>query len=114
MRLTVVLNGGLKTCCSTYSSKYVLEVIKGWVEGTCSVALIDARKEEWEPDDMARLAIEYFGQEAYPFVYIDDLLMEIGRISPKEELITMLSGKPKRGITLVSRLISSVPNNGKI
>ncbi|MFW6147806.1 MAG: hypothetical protein ACOC6B_05365 [Thermodesulfobacteriota bacterium] len=99
MRITIVLNGGLKSCCSTYPPEYVHEIVKNWMDGICHVAVIDAEKESWNPDELASLSIKYFDQQAYPFIYIDDLLMDTGRIPPKEELITILSQEPRRGIT---------------
>ena len=99
MKLSIVLNGGLKSCCSTYPPEFVHETVKQWLEGVCSVEMIDAEKENWNPDDLAALAIKCFGQQAYPFLYIDDVLMDIGRIPPKEELIGMLSKEPRKSIT---------------
>jgi len=99
MKLTIVLNGGLKSCCSTYPSEYVYEIVKQWMDGICDVAVIDAEKESWNPDELAFLSIKYFDQQSYPFIYIDDLLMDVGRVPPKEELIAMLSKEPRRGIT---------------
>lgn len=99
MKLNIVLNGGLKSCCSTYPPKYVHEIVKQWIDGICDVAVIDAEKENWHPDDLASLAIKYFGQHAYPFMYIDDVLIDIGRIPPKDELIALLSKESRKGIT---------------
>jgi len=94
-----IVKGGLKSCCSTYPPEYVHKVVKGWMDGMCTVKVIDAEKESWNPDDLASLAINYFDQQAYPFIYVDDLLMDIGPVPPKEELVAMLSQESRRGIT---------------
>ena len=59
MKLTIVVNGGLKSCCSTYPPEYVPEVVQGWLEGMCAVKVIDAEKENWNPDELASLSIKY-------------------------------------------------------
>jgi len=99
MKLKIVLNGGLKSCCSTYPPEFVHEVVKGWLDGICDVAVTDAEGGNWTPDNLASLAIKYFGEYAYPFIYVDDALIGAGYFPPREELIAILSQEQRNGIT---------------
>ena len=93
MKLCIVLNGGLQSCCSTYPPELVHEIVKKWTEGLCEVSVIDAKKEEWESDEMASLAIDYFGEYAYPFIYIDDVLVSLGHFPTQRELLQFFHKK---------------------
>ena len=62
------------------------------------VSVIDAKKEEWESDEMASLAIDYFGEYAYPFIYIDDVLVSLGHFPTQRELLAVLSQEKRKGV----------------
>jgi hypothetical protein len=32
MKVTIILDGGLKSCCSSYSPELVREVVRGWLK----------------------------------------------------------------------------------
>ena len=99
MKLCVVLNGGLQSCCSVYSPEIVHEIVENWTEGMCEVRVIDAKKEAWEPDEMASLAIDYFGEYAYPFIYIDDVLINFGHFPTRRELFAVLLQEKRKSVS---------------
>lgn len=99
MKLCIVLNGGLQSCCSVYSPEIVHEIVENWTEGMCEVSVIDAKKEAWEPDEMASLAIDCFGEYAYPFIYIDDILITIGHFPSSSKFIAFLLQDEIKGIS---------------
>ena len=96
-KLTIVLNGGLKGCCSVYPVEFVDEVVKDWLAGQYEHETIDAKKGEWRPDGLAELALKYFEEGAYPFIYVDGVLRMLGHFPEQRELLAMLlqgAGKP--------------------
>ena len=99
MKLCVVLNGGLQSCCSVYLPELVKEIVGDWTEGMCNLEVIDAKSEEWKADELASPAIKYFGEYAYPFIYIDDILITIGHFPSSSEFIAFLLQDEIKGIS---------------
>lgn len=99
MKVTIVLNGGLKSCCSTYPPEYVREVVEGWLKGIGEVEVIDKQQENWIMEDLASLAEKYFGEEIYPLVYIGGKLATIGHIPEAESLVAMAKNQAVFGVT---------------
>lgn len=100
MRLTIVLNGELKTCCSTYPPQIVEDVIWQWLAGMCEVETIDVKEVNWVPDELASQAIERLGEKAYPFIYLDGALVCAGYFPSRDELRVLLSEESKaEGLT---------------
>lgn len=98
-KLTIILNGGLKSCCSVYPPELVHEIVKDWTEGMCNVTVIDAKKEDWSPDELASFAIKYFGEYAYPFTYIDDILINLGHFPTQGELRAVLLQENRKEVS---------------
>jgi len=63
----------------------------------CEVSVIDAKKEAWEPDEMASLAIDHFGEYAYPFIYRDDVLVTLGHFPLGVSLLRSFSKIKRNG-----------------
>jgi len=99
MKVTIVVNGGLKSCCSTYPLEYVREVVEGWLKGISEVEVIDKQQGNWVPGDLASLAEKYFGEEIYPLVYIGDTLATIGNIPDADSLVAMATNQADFGVT---------------
>ena len=97
--LRIVLNGGLQSCCSIYPPELVKEIVGDWTEGMCNLEMIDAKGEEWRTDKLASPAIKYFGEYAYPFIYIDDILITIGHFPSRGEFIVFLLQDETKGIS---------------
>ncbi|PIU28891.1 MAG: hypothetical protein COT09_03630 [Candidatus Hydromicrobium americanum] len=99
MNIKIILNGGLKSCCSTYPPEYVREVVKGWLKETDEVEVIDKQQGNWSPDDLVSVAEKYFGDSIYPLLYSEDTLVAIGNLPDRDTLVTMATNKAKFGIT---------------
>ena len=99
MKVTIVLNGGLKSCCSTYPPEYVREVVEGWLKGTSEVVVIDKQKESWTPDSLASMATKYFSNDIFPLIYVGDTLAAAGSFPDMNTLIAMATNKMNYGIT---------------
>jgi len=99
MKITIVLNGGLKSCCSTYPPEYVHKVVEGWLKGIGEVEVVDKQKGDWIPDNLASMATKYFGDDAYPLLYVGETLAAIGRIPEMDTLTGMVTNKVKFGVT---------------
>ncbi|MGQ9616476.1 MAG: hypothetical protein ACUVWJ_08760 [Spirochaetota bacterium] len=99
MKVTVVLNGGYKSCCTTYPLEFVLEYLRKQIEGEAEVQVIDKQKEEWTPDHVASMAIEYFGERAFPLVYAGDKLAFVGSLPDPETIVEIMNGEENTGIT---------------
>jgi len=97
-KLTIILNGGLKSCCSLYPSEMVKEIVGEWTEGMCNLEVVDTKERKWNPDELASMAIKYFGEYAYPFIYIDDVLISIGYFPTQEELLELLLREEVKGV----------------
>ena len=99
MKITIVLDGGLKSCCSSYPSDYVREVVEGWLKETAEVKVIDRQEGNWSPDALARVAEKYFGDEIYPLVYIENTLATIGNLPDVDTLVAMATNRVDFGVT---------------
>jgi len=96
--LRIVLNGGLQSCCSVYPPGMVKEIVGEWTEGMCNLEVIDAKEGEWKADELASLAMKYFGEYAYPFIYINGILIAIGHFPSRGEFISLLLQDEIKGI----------------
>jgi hypothetical protein len=99
MKITIVLDGGLKSCCSTYPPEYVRDVVEGWLKEAGEVEVIDKRQGKWSPDALASLAEKYFGDGTYPLVYCGDALATIGYLPDADTLVAMATKQGEFGVT---------------
>ncbi len=91
MKIHVILNGELKTCCSAYPTEQVQTILSSWVEGSGKVEpiVVDIKKEKWREDELFTLAFKYFGDNVFPLVYVGDKLAAIGNLPGRDELWKM-------------------------
>jgi hypothetical protein len=99
MKITIVLDGGLKSCCSSYPPEYVREVVEGWLKEADEIEVIDKQQGNWTPCDLASVAEKYFGDSIYPLLYIGDTLATIGTLPDRDTLVAMTSNQAKFGVT---------------
>jgi len=99
MKVTIVLDGGLKSCCSSYPPEYVRDVVASWLKETDEVEVIDKQHGNWSPDALASAAEKYFGDFIYPLVYIGDTLATIGSLPDADTLVAMVSKQADFGVT---------------
>ena len=99
MVVKLVLNGGIKSCCSVTPTETVRKSVAGWLSETDELVVIDKEKEDWTPDSLAQLGQSYFQDRVFPLVYIDDTLAMVGEVPNREELLAMLRGEMAFGIS---------------
>ena len=99
MKVTIILNGGLKSCCSSYPSEYVRDVVASWLKETGEVEVIDKQQGNWTPDALASVAEKYFGDNIYPLVYCGDTLATIGSLPDADTLVAMATNPADFGVT---------------
>lgn len=100
MKIKVILNGGLKSCCKTYPTDMIRTALKSWFKGEQGIdtSVIDVQEENWTLDKLSSLAYRYFGDNIYPLVYLDDTLVAIGTLPDKHVFLTMINDQEKVGI----------------
>jgi len=99
MKVTIVLDGGLKSCCSSYPPDYVRGIVAAWLKDTGEVEVIDRQQGNWSPDALASVAEKYFGDRIYPLVYCGDILVTIGSLPDADTLVAMATNPADFGVT---------------
>ncbi len=99
MNVTVILNGDIETCCKHILASDVESTLRSWVPAGHDLRIVNRETTDWQPNAIADVAERWFGNEAYPLVYIDDTLCTFGAIPSKKNLIAYLSGEREFGIT---------------
>ena len=101
MELQIILNGGLKTCCSSYPTEQIRSVMQQWFGHIkdMTVTVSDAREEKIELDELGALAFELFGDQIFPVVYAGGKLMALGNLPDRSSLLQMAKGEISGSIT---------------
>jgi disulfide oxidoreductase YuzD len=99
MKVKIVLNGGLRSCCSVYPREFVREIVKSWFSEKEEIEVIDKKEGNYLPDELASLAERYFGEAIYPLVYIGETLIAIGNIPDKDTLLKITTEQEMFRIT---------------
>ncbi len=101
MEIKILLNGGLKTCCSSYPTEQIRSVMQQWFKHVkdVTVTVLDTQEEKIELDELCTLAFEYFGDQIFPVVYSDNKLMVLGNLPDRDTLLQMARGEFARSIT---------------
>lgn len=113
MVVKLVLNGGIKSCCSVTPTEVVEKGVRSWIPATDELVVIDREKQEWNPDSLAALAQKYFEDSIFPLVYLDDKLTMVGGIPNRQDLLALMSGKIEYGIT-EKDILDAARENGLI
>jgi hypothetical protein len=99
MKVTIILNGGLKSCCSSYPPEYVRDIVAAWLKDTGEVEVIDRQQGNWSPHALASVAEKYFGDMIYPLVYFGDTLVTIGSLPDEDSLVAMVTSRENFRVT---------------
>ena len=101
MTINVILNGGLKTCCKTVPTELVRISIKNWFDGdkTVEINVIDEKESNGNLDKLASLAVKALGNSAYPMIFIDNVLMSVGKVPEYRTLHDMTREPHPLGLT---------------
>ncbi|MGC8765089.1 MAG: hypothetical protein ACP5QT_04310 [Brevinematia bacterium] len=111
MRVKIILNGGIKSCCSSYSSEEVYEIVKGWLRETDELEAIDITKESWVRDELSSLAEKYFRERIFPIVYVDDVLISMGQI-PDGHTLLKIGEAPENYLISKEDILEVARENG--
>lgn len=99
MKIRIVLNGDLKSCCSSYPASKILEIMKGWFMDDDEVEVIDRTKTVWAGDEISNLAENYFGEKIYPLTYVNNFLVALGQILDRESILEISKDAVKYAIS---------------
>lgn len=99
MSVTLVLNGGIKSCCSVTPTEVVKNSVRAWLPEEVDLKVIDITTEPYELSGLAATAEKYFKEKVYPLVFVKDQLAMIGGVPNKKELLGMVKGDIEFGIT---------------
>jgi len=61
--------------------------------------IVNRETTPWQLDAIAEVAERWFGNEAYPLVYIDDTLCTFGALPSKKNLVAYLNEEREFGIS---------------
>ena len=101
MKIKVILNGGLKSCCQTYSPDMIHKALKGWFKNDEAIEteVVDKMESEIQLDHLGSLAQQYFGDKIYPLVYVGDVLAAVGNLPDSQILHKMVQNPDRIGIS---------------
>ena len=86
MNIQIILNGGMKTCCKTYSTDYIRKAVQSWLTEADSLEVIDIKETNYELEELASYAKTFFEDNLFPLVYVDGSLVAIGQIPDRGAL----------------------------
>jgi len=90
--LDIILKGGLKSCCSTYSAEELKKYTKEWFADVPDVKfdIIDIDNDFYDTGELADLAYKFFGNAIFPLVYFNNQLIAIGYFPDKNSCIEFI------------------------
>jgi hypothetical protein len=83
----IILKGGLRSCCSTYSAEDMKEFTKHWFKDQPEVRfdIIDIEEDFYETGTLADLAYKHFGNAIFPMIYLNNQLISIDHFPERYE-----------------------------
>jgi len=111
MIITVILNGGLKSCCRILSTDMVRTALEGWFKDqeNVDVDVLDRAINRVELDQLALTAERYLHDKIYPLIYLDNVLISFGKF-PEYRLLQDMVKQPNR-YALTEQDIVSITEN---
>ena len=90
--LDIILKGGLKSCCSTYSAADLKEFTKTWFKDVADMKfdVIDIENDFYDTGILADIAYKHFGNTIFPLVYFNNQLIYIGRFPELHECLQII------------------------
>ncbi|MDZ7723393.1 MAG: hypothetical protein U5R06_11460 [candidate division KSB1 bacterium] len=101
MKIIVLLNGGLKTCCKTLPTDMVRISLENWFKSDKNIEMnvIDKTESDVKFDKLASLAVNALGDNAYPMIFLDNVLMSVGKLPEYRTLHDMARQPHRAGLT---------------
>ena len=90
--LEIILKGGLKSCCSTYSADDLKNYTKSWFDDMPDMKfdIIDIENDFYDTGILADAAYKHFGNAIFPMVYCNNQLISIGRFPERDECLQII------------------------
>ena len=90
--IKIILKGGLKTCCSSYSANDLYKFTKQWFKDLNNVnySIIDITEKEWESNPLADFAYKHFKDSIFPLTFCDEQMVRIGRFPEQADIFEIL------------------------
>ncbi|HUX39302.1 MAG TPA: hypothetical protein VMV44_15490 [Rectinemataceae bacterium] len=98
MEVTLILNGGIKSCCSVTPAETIEKAVREWIGQNNRLLVVDVTRDAWEPDSVTSLAYQHFQDEIFPLTYLDGRLARLGELPGRDHLLAMLDGSMPYGI----------------
>lgn len=98
MTVSIIMNGDVESCCTFVPAKKVEGMVLEWLPEEHALSVIDLENQKWVPDEIARVAVRYFADEAYPLVYIGTTLCAFGALPSQKNLVKYVRGEESFGI----------------
>jgi len=111
LEVKIILNGGLKYCCSSYSAAQIYDIVKSWLKESDNLEVTDVTIKDWSFDELSSLAKKYFGERIFPLVYIDEILISLGSI-PDASSLNEAGKDPKKFMILKEDILNAARENG--
>jgi len=111
LEVKIILNGGLKSCCSSYSAEQIYDIVKSWLKESDNLEVTDVTVKDWSFDELSSLAKKYFGERIFPLVYIDEILISIGSI-PDATSLNEAGKDPQKFMILKEDILNAARENG--
>ena len=116
--IDVILKGGLKSCCSTYSADDLKNYTKSWFEDVPELKfdIIDIENDFYDTGILADTAFKHFGNAIFPLVYCDNQLIYIGRFPERNECLQIIENSVPVTLEEIeeeARLVKEQQNNPK-
>ena len=90
--INVILKGGLKSCCSSYSADELKHYTRSWFDGIPEITfnIIDIENDFYDTGTAADTAYKYFGYSIFPLVYYNNQLVSLGRFPERNECFQII------------------------
>ena len=109
--IKIVLQGGLKGCCTQYTTSQMKVYTKNWFSKieNLKYTLLDVEEDYWEGDPLADLAYKYLKDKIFPLTYLNDQLVMIGHFPEKEECLEILESPKPLTAEFITETLEKAP-----
>ncbi len=110
--LKIVLNNGLKGCCSTFTAEEMRKFTENWFKESDGIKMeiIDIAETFWGGDPLADLAYKHFKDRIFPLTYLDGQLVLMGRFPEGDDISEILQNPEPITQEMILNLIETNKN----
>ena len=112
-KLKIVLNGGLKGCCTTYTAAQMKSYTNMWFDDMedLEYSIIDIVEDYWESEPLAELTYKHLKDRIFPLTYYNDVLVFIGRFLDKDDIIKIINDPQPITEELILDIVKQLKEN---